>query len=67
MKITNSSATNFIAVVWPLCILSSVLFLVAKMIYPQVDWAVVVCALLLFVVGVQLRLRRKSLLAESRD
>ena len=46
MTITPKFTASFIGVVWPLCIVSSILFIAAKVVYPVVDWAVVLCAVL---------------------
>jgi len=52
--------------VWPLCFFFSASFVSAKIIYPFLDWAVVLSAVLLFVLGFQLRSKRQKLLTQLR-
>jgi len=48
--------------VWPLLIVSSVVFMLIKLFYPSVDWAIYVVAALLFVLGIQLKFKKQNLL-----
>ena len=67
MKITPKFTASLLTLVWPLCIVSSILFILAKVVYPVVDWAVVVCAILLFPLGIMLRSSLKLSLADHQN
>ena len=61
---SNKAFAAKIFAIWPLIILASLIFFVAKIIQPKLDWGVVFAATILLFVGFQLRSARKTLLSD---